>query len=547
LAADAYDFLVTPFLPDRDFIVFDQRGTGLSKPALGCEELTKAYSQDIHGMIPVSTRELVYSNAFLSCSGLMSVQGVNLNAYTTVASAADVKDLVNVLGYQKADLYGASYGTRLAQIIMRDHPEIVHSAILDSVVPVETSLFSRYPDAIGSGLKTLFINCAIDPKCGAAYPNLEVVFWDLVKKLDTNPVTVTTSDYPTGTITETVTGTTVMNVVLGSIKYSRSMMSTAPQTIYRFNSGDFSTLVLSQSSMPYMFEGMSPGLFISMMCHEHILATTQEELQAASERQIIRDYAWLPFYGDVEEVFKTCQSWGATGPWAGENNPTISDIPSLIITGAYDPTTPPMYAKQIAGQLSHNYYFEFPNLGHTPTATDPTGCAMDVVLAFLDDPTTEPDRTCLNDSEKIDFVVPYTGSPPLTLRTIQANGVSVDVPRDWSSLGFGFYFRGNSPLDITEVGILRIPTSSAEIQDWFSLEAYGYRGLDSALIEAGKRQANGLTWTLLTSSSYGRPVDFAMADYGGQSLVIALFCNSDEHDALYRTVFLPMIDSARVR
>ena len=89
-----------------------------------------------------------------------------------------------------------------------------------------------------------------------------------------------------------------------------------------------------------------------------------------------------------------------------------------------------------------------------------------------------------------------------------------------------------------------MPISSKQIQDWFSLEAYGYRGLDGGLVEAGKRQANGLTWTLYLSSSYGLPVDIAMADYGGQALVIALFSNSDEHDALYRTVFLPMIDSA---
>ncbi|MBI5841104.1 MAG: alpha/beta fold hydrolase [Chloroflexi bacterium] len=141
LSADAYSVLVYPFLAKHDFIVFDQRGTGISEPALGCEELTKTYSQDIHGLIPGSTRELVYSNAFLSCNGLMSAQGVNLNAYTTVASAADIKDLLAVLGYQKANLYGASYGTRLAQVVMRDYPEIVHTAILDSVVPVESSLF----------------------------------------------------------------------------------------------------------------------------------------------------------------------------------------------------------------------------------------------------------------------------------------------------------------------------------------------------------------------------------------------------------------------
>jgi pimeloyl-ACP methyl ester carboxylesterase len=542
LSADAYSALVEPFLAKRDFIAFDQRGTGLSEPSLQCEELTKTYSQDIHGLIEDSTRELVYSTSFSSCQGLMSAQGIKLNAYTTVESAADLRDILSLLGYQKANLYGASYGTRLAQVAMREYPEIVRSAILDSVVPVETSLFSNYPNAIESGLKTLFINCAIDPKCSAAYPNLETVFWDLVNELDTNPVTVTTSGYPNGTLTETVTGTTILNIILGSIKNSY-FISTAPQSIYRFKQGDFSTLIIQQSGLPFMFEGISPGLFITMMCHEHVLSTTPEEVQIAANRQIIKEFAWLPFYGDTDNVFATCKKWGASGPAYGENAPTISEIPSLIITGAYDPTTPPMYAKQIAGQLSHSYYFEFPHDGHTPTASDSTGCAMKTVDQFLDNPSIEPDRSCMNELKPVDFVVPYTGNPPLPLKSIQASGLSVDVPSEWRSLGEGFYYRGNSPFDITEAGILRIPISSQDIENFFSLKAYGYRGLDSPLIPAGQREANGLVWRLFTSSSYGRPVDIAMADDGGWSIVVLLFCNQDEHDALYQTVFLPMIDS----
>jgi pimeloyl-ACP methyl ester carboxylesterase len=426
---------------------------------------------------------------------------------------------------------------------MREFPGIVRSAILDSVVPVEANLFSHYPDSIESGLNTLFNDCASDPRCQAAYPDLESTFWDLVTELDNNPIVVTTSNYPTGTITENVTGTTVMNIILGSIKNSY-YISTAPQSIYRFKEGDFSTLVIAQSSLPFAFEGISPGLFISMMCHEHILSTTPEELQRASDRQIIKDFAWLPFYGTVENIFQTCKTWGATGPVVGENDPTVSAIPSLIITGAYDPTTPPVYGKQIASHLSQNYYFEFPNLGHTPTAGDSSGCAMDIVLEFLDDPSIEPDRTCLNELPPVEFVVPYTGDPPEAMKTVSAYGLNVDVPRDWVSLGEGFYYRGNSPFDITEVAILRVPGSSKEIEDLFALPAYGYRGLDSPLMPTGQYASDGFTWKRFSSSSYGRPVEFAMVDDNGWSIVVVMFCNSDEHEALLQTVFLPMLDSA---
>lgn len=543
LSANAYSVLVAPFLSKHDFIAFDQRGTGLSKPALKCEALTHMYYQDLHGLIDGSTRDLVYANAFRDCNGLMLAQGIKLRAYTTVESAADLRDLLAVLKYPKADLYGASYGTRLAQVVMREYPEIVNAAILDSVVPVDTSLFSNYSDSVAAGLKTLFTNCAVDPQCNAAYPNLETTFWDSVKQLDAKPVTVTSSNYPTGLITQTVTGETVINVVLGLIKSSR-FIGIAPQSISRFKSGDFSTLVMEQSSLPYTFNDINPGLFINMTCHEQVLSTTLAEAQSEANREIIRDYSWLPFYGSIEDVFKTCKSWGATAPAYGENNPTISDIPSLIITGSYDPTTPPVYAKQIATHLSHSYFFEFPTLGHTPTAADSSRCAMNIVQQFLDNPSTEPDSTCLGELKAPVFVVPYTADPPLALKAVKVYGIKMKVPKDWQSAGGGFYYRGNSPIDITEIGVLRLPISINNIEDYFSLKAYGYRGLDGPLVPAGERQANGFNWQLYTSSSYGRPVDIALANDGGWSIGVIQFCNKDEHEALYRTVFLPMIDSA---
>lgn len=544
LAADAYDYLVEPFLADRDFIVYDQRGTGLSEANLGCDELKKLYLQDIHGLIPGSTRDLVYSNAFLSCSGLMSVSGVDLNAYTTVASAADIRDLLSVLGYQKVNLYGASYGTRLALVVMRDYPEIAQTAILDSVVPVDANFFQKYPQSIESGLKALFESCTADAKCLAAYPDLESVFWQMINDLDANPVTITTSNYPEGTITETVSGSTAMSIILGSIK-STGFINTAPQSIYRFRNGDYSTLISAQYSLPFAFEDISPGLYISMMCHEHILATTQEELEAISSQPGVKDFGWLPFYGNAEDIFRTCKSWGAKGPLLGENNAAISDIPSLVITGTFDPTTPPLYAKQVASQLGHSFYFEFPNQGHTPTAADASGCAMDTVIAFLKDPSVEPSRDCLNKLDPVDFIVPYTGDPPLTLETRNVFGVTVDGPEDWLYLGDGFFFRGNSSLDITQIGILQADVSAHELVDWFSLGAYGYRGLDTAPAKVGQREAHGLTWSLYLSTSNGRPVDIAMVDQGFSSLVIMMFSNGDEHGALYQTVFLPMVDSAR--
>ena len=543
LSADAFNVLVAPFISERDYVTFDQRGTGLSEPALKCDELDKVYRQDIYGTIESNTRELVYKNAFLSCNGLLRAKGINLNSYSTAESAADLRDILKLLGYEKVNLYGASYGTRLALVTMRNYPEIVKTAILDSVVPVEANILSKYPDSVNSALSKLFNSCAADPQCNLAYPNLESVFWELIHELDANPVTVTTSAYPMGTVTELVDGSYLMSEVLSSIK-SAYFIGTAPQTIYRVKGKDYSTLLAAQYSLPYALDGIDPGVYISMMCHEHILATTKDDLQAASERLGV-EHIWRPFYGTAGDVYDACHSWGEVGPYLGENDVVASDIPSLIIEGSYDPATPPYFGQQVAEKLPNSFYFEFPNQGHVPTASDSTGCAMEIVLAFLKNPAVEPDRTCLNELPKVKYLVPYTGDPVLKLDEQDLFGVTVDVPKDWHFTFDGFFVRGESPFDITQVGALRASISAQELKDYFSLSAYGYRGLDGAPIEAGMRKANGYSWKLYTATSNGRPVDIAMADDGGTSLIIMMFSHPDEHDALYRTVFLPMVDSAR--
>ncbi len=541
MSASAYQYLVQPFISERDYITFDQRGTGLSDPALKCDELDKVYRQDIYGMLDLETREYVYKNALLSCNGLLRANNIQLNAYSTVESAADLRDIVKLLGYEKVNLYGASYGTRLALVTMRNHPEIVRSAILDSVVPVEANVLHGYPASVDSALSKLFDTCVASPECNSAYPDLETVFWDLVNDLDNRPITLSTSAYPMGTVTETVDGYYLMSVVLGLEKVSY-FINSVPQTIYRVKERDYSTLIAAQYSLPYAFDGINPGLYVSMMCREHVLATTEEELQAASEQVDANSVVWRPFYGNFGEMFKACKSWGADGPDLGENDAVVSDIPSLVIAGAYDSATPPFYGKQVAENLANSFYFEFPNMGHVPTSSD--SCAMQVALDFIESPIIEPERTCLNEIQEVKFLVPYTGEPAVELKKKSTFGVTVNAPQDWY-YDSGFFVRYSSPFDITQVGAFRALISVQELKDYFSSSAYGYRGLDSAPVETGMREANGLTWKLYSSASNARPVDIAAAEKGGSSIIIIMFSHPDEHDALYRTVFLPMVDSAR--
>jgi pimeloyl-ACP methyl ester carboxylesterase len=116
---NAYDTLIAPILAERDFIVFDQRGTGLSQPLLDCPEYSRLVERQLRqGFFLGDEDPARYTAALLNCRDQLTLRGANLAAYTSVASAADVNDI----GYDQVNLYGASYGMRLAQTVMRDFP-----------------------------------------------------------------------------------------------------------------------------------------------------------------------------------------------------------------------------------------------------------------------------------------------------------------------------------------------------------------------------------------------------------------------------------------
>jgi pimeloyl-ACP methyl ester carboxylesterase len=395
------------FLENRDYIAYDQRGTGLSRPALGCDDLTHVFYQDILGQLPESSRAFIYDNAFRSCHGAMTVAGTDLTQYNTLNSAADIKDLITALGYQQVNLYGGSYGTRLAQVVMRDYPEIVRSAILDSVVPIEVSIYTTDSIRYGNPLNSLFETCAQDPICNQTFPDLGAVFWDTVQKMDDDPVMVD-SPLPTSnqTVSELVDGSDLIGLTTSLLK-NGSYIRYAPYFIYSAKEGDYSIYEQLQNSLPFAFEGIDIGLYITVMCHEHVMSTTQEALQTEMDAlHDLGEYGRLPFIGDAEDMFRICELWKSPLPLAGENDPVISSIPALVIEGKFDTATPPVFGQMVAAHLSRSFYYEFPNQGHTPTWADGTGCAMQIALDFLDDPIHAPDGSCIQALPKVDFVLP---------------------------------------------------------------------------------------------------------------------------------------------
>ncbi len=117
-------------------------------------------------------------------------QGIDLTAYHSAASAADLNDLRLALGYDKLNLYAVSYGTRLALTLMRDHPEAVRSAVLDSVYPLQVNLYTALAPNADRAFNVFFARCAADPGCNSSYPDLRAVFYQTCGSVECSPVSL---------------------------------------------------------------------------------------------------------------------------------------------------------------------------------------------------------------------------------------------------------------------------------------------------------------------------------------------------------------------
>ena len=122
-------------------------------------------------------------------------EGVNFTVYNSAQSAADVAMLREALGYEEWNLYALSYGTRLAQTILRDNDAGIRSVVLDSAYPIEVNLQTETPTNLKRAMDIFFNACAMDAGCNAAYPELESVFWDVVAELNETPRLLTISNF----------------------------------------------------------------------------------------------------------------------------------------------------------------------------------------------------------------------------------------------------------------------------------------------------------------------------------------------------------------
>jgi pimeloyl-ACP methyl ester carboxylesterase len=374
-------------LAGHDLVVFDQRGVGYSRPSLACPEIVRAKYELWAQRIDPATEDAAALRARQECRDRLVREGVNLSAYTSAQNAADVNAIRVALGYDKAMLYGASYGTRLALTVMRDFPDTLAGVVLDSTVPVQANLYVEIFASAERAFTTLFSGCAADAGCNAAYPDLARTYSETVARLDADPPTVQIRRPRGGETYDLVlTGRRFTGAIFQAL-YSTLAIPRLPQAIAAARAGNYEPFVTTVRDL-LLYDAVSWGMYYSVQCAEELPFTTPAAVDAAL--RTVRPEIARSLAGDG--LFATCAMWNVHNAPAVENAPVSSPVPALILAGQYDPVTPPSWGRLAAAALPNSTFLEFPGIGHGVAFS--ASCPLAVLTAFLKDPNARVDGDC---------------------------------------------------------------------------------------------------------------------------------------------------------
>lgn len=370
---------------DGDFLSISQRGTSLSMPSLLCADQTDIGDE---------------ATAVNRCGQELS-SIAHLPSYNTAYNADDVDDLRGVLGYDKLNLYGISYGTRLGLEVVRRHGDTVRSAVLDSVVPPHVVWPAAVPASFYSALVALNASCALDPLCGGTFGDLTSKLSGTVSSFQQTPLSFNAD---TGTVTlDGVAYAVLVYQMLFSNDISLLPLiisDLAERRTDRVGNEIASRLGGTGDNA----SGISVGLYYSIVCGEVVRSPEPGVFDTlnANVPAAIRDALSFFFESPVE----ICPGWprGEVRPALSE--PVASDVPALVISGEVDPVTPPSFGDTVASTLSNRTVVTFANTSHA--ATWKSECGWRSFLPFIADPSSPLDTRCAG-AVLVVFAVP--GSP----------------------------------------------------------------------------------------------------------------------------------------
>ncbi len=374
-------------------VLVDQRGTGRSAP-LVCD-----YPEDWRDQAsqPAELRAVT-----LKC---LAKLGERVRYYTTSVAVRDLDTVRRAMGYAAIDLYGSSYGTRVAELYMRRFPAAVHAVILDGVTYPEQAIGPDTPVDGEHALQLIVERCERDSDCKAAFPDLRRELAALRGRFGPETQPLDLEDPGSGLPLHVDFNRSLFNAALRLLSYNAVAASLLPALLHQAAIGNLAPLAAQPIMMARQIgEQLAGGMQNSVICSEDV---PRFAVSAGDRQRIASTYQGAD---QLDSLAVICAVW-PRGPVDADLHAALhSDIPTLLLSGEVDPVTPPADAERAAAGLVHHRHVVLPGEGHGQLAT---GCMPTLMAQFLDG--TAPaalDTGCLERHRPAPFFVGLTGPAP---------------------------------------------------------------------------------------------------------------------------------------
>lgn len=373
----------------RDIVFIDQRGTGLSG-RLDCPSRPEQET-----MIEAQLDQEMFD----CIAAAKKRTSQPLSAYTTANAARDIDQVRVALGFDKINVWGGSYGTRLGQVYARAYPGSVRTLVLDGVAAPEQVIPAGGRDS-QTALDNLFATCAKDAACNKAYPNLRTEFAAVSARVDKGDVVIDMADPRTAVFGKVTMSNARYLGTIHSILYSAPDTRRLPFLIHSAYLGHWEPFV-ARRNLANDFSADGSGailLHLAVVCAEDVPRMTPALL--ASDAGVLTRTM-------VQRMPAMCKAIDV--PPVAWKEPAAIDAPALLFSGALDPVTPPHRAISAAKRMTHARHIIVTNAGH---GVSQLGCTPRLLRTFLDNPDKPLDAKCLDEIPAPSFQLGSAGPQP---------------------------------------------------------------------------------------------------------------------------------------
>ena len=375
---------------NADLVLYDQRGVGLSRPALDCPELRSLRRELLPLPLPTEEAYRRVRAASRACHARLKAQGFDLSRFTTRLNAADATDLMRAMGFEQWDLYGVSYGTRVALEMMRATPQYLRATVLDSPYPPDVNAELSDAWLLLRSFELFSRICELADECSESVDDLNADLRNALARVERESIKLSVRDPDTGQDIAVVYDHEDLAWLLFEAMYQWDAIPNLPPSVRALAEGRLDShmrSLIGDSVDSLLDDTISDAVASSVDCHDNGPVDLRD-----ADRQL-RLFPRVATIKRLDWQYHACRYWNSGEADVDFRTPVVSDVPTLMLVGEFDPVTPPEWAESAVQHLSRGELFVFPAVGHG--VLDSHLCATDLVRAFLANPEGAKPPGCL--------------------------------------------------------------------------------------------------------------------------------------------------------